>query len=144
MPSRHGPRSSRSQLKKLRIKIGVKPETTDFGQRAAAYAKHTQDVNRKRAKSLGAAPGKPLELPPGIARSFVADMHAFFAEPNATKRDEIAARQLHALREHQGPRDKKLRLTDVHEMFLAMKDQVRARSTASEGGRVKSSNRLPR
>src|SRR6516164_5173491 len=27
-------------------------------------------------------------------------MHAFHAEPNAIKRDEIAARQLHALRQH--------------------------------------------
>ena len=30
-------------------------------------------------------------------------------------------RQLRALREHQGLRDKKLRLSDVKEMFLEMK-----------------------
>jgi hypothetical protein len=37
---------------------------------------------------------KPLELPPAVARSFVKDMRAFFAEKNAIKRDEIAARGL--------------------------------------------------
>jgi hypothetical protein len=38
-------------------------------------------------------------------------MRAFHREPNPIKRDEIAARQLHALREHL-PRDSKLRLSD--------------------------------
>jgi hypothetical protein len=33
-------------------------------------------------------PRKPIELPPGVARSFVRDMHAFLAEKNAIKRDE--------------------------------------------------------
>ena len=51
-------------------------------------------------------------------------MRAFFAESHAIKRDEIAARQLHALREHQRQREKKLRITDVHEMFQAMKDHA--------------------
>jgi len=37
----------------------------------------------------------------GISRRFVEDMRAFHAEPNAMKRDEIAARQLHALRAYQ-------------------------------------------
>jgi hypothetical protein len=58
-----------------------------------------------------------IELPPEVARRFVEDMDAFFAEPNAIKRDEIAARQLHALREHRRPRDPKLRLSDVKELF---------------------------
>ena len=69
-------------------------------------------------------PRKPIEIPPAAARAFVKDMRAFFAEKSALKRDEIAARQLTALREHQGPREKKLRITDVHELFLAMKDQA--------------------
>ncbi len=34
----------------------------------------------------------------GISRRFFYDMRAFHAEPDAMKRDEIAARQLHALR----------------------------------------------
>jgi hypothetical protein len=28
----------------------------------------------------------PMELPPKVARRFVEDMHAYHAEPNATKR----------------------------------------------------------
>ena len=46
-------------------------------------------------------------------------MHAFHAEPNAIKPDEIAARQLHALRQHHTG---KLRLSDVKEMFELMLD----------------------
>jgi hypothetical protein len=42
-------------------------------------------------------PRKPIELPPAVAKAFVKDMRAFFAEENAIKRDEIAARQLHVL-----------------------------------------------
>jgi len=64
---------------------------------------------------------KPIELPPAIARAFVEDMHAFFAEPDAIKQDEIAARQLHALRQHHAG---KLRLFDVKQMFLQMKDDL--------------------
>jgi hypothetical protein len=67
---------------------------------------------------------KPIELPPPVARAFVKDMRAFFAEENAIKRDEIAARQLSALRPYNPPRAKKLRLSDVHEMFRQMRDQV--------------------
>jgi hypothetical protein len=52
---------------------------------------------------------KPLDLPPAVARAFVKNMRAYFAEKNPIKRDAIAARQLHALTEHQGPREKALR-----------------------------------
>ena len=65
---------------------------------------------------------KPLDLPPAIARAFVDDMRAYFAEENPIKREGIAVRQLRALREHQRPREKKLRLSDVKEMFEQMKD----------------------
>jgi len=65
-------------------------------------------------------PRTPIELPPDFARRFVEDMSAYFAETNLIKRDEIAARQLHALRQHYAG---KLRLTDVKEMFLQMRDQ---------------------
>jgi hypothetical protein len=37
-------------------------------------------------------------IPPAVARRFVEDLRAFFAEKNTIKTDEIAARQLHALR----------------------------------------------
>jgi hypothetical protein len=36
----------------------------------------------------------------------------------------IAVRQLQALRELQGPREKKLRLSDLKAMFSQMKDQA--------------------
>ena len=66
-------------------------------------------------------PRKPIELPPAIARAFVNDMRAFLAEENAIKRDEIAARQLHALKQHYTA---KLRLFDVKEMFLEMREHL--------------------
>jgi hypothetical protein len=67
---------------------------------------------------------KPLDLPPAVARAFVEDMKAYFAEENPIKREGIAVRQIRALREHQGPREKKLRLSDVKEMFEQMKNQA--------------------
>ena len=67
---------------------------------------------------------KPLDLPPDVARAFVDDMRAYFAEENPIKREGIAVRQLRALREHQGPREKKLRLSDVKEMFEQMKNHA--------------------
>jgi hypothetical protein len=60
-----------------------------------------------------------IDVPAAVALAFVEDMRAFFAEPDAIKRDEIAARQLHALNQHYAG---KLRLHDVKEMFLEMKD----------------------
>jgi hypothetical protein len=66
-------------------------------------------------------PSKPIELPPTVARRFVEDMRAFFAEKNGIKADEIAARQLPALRQHYAG---KLRLTDVKEMFVQMRDHA--------------------
>jgi hypothetical protein len=67
---------------------------------------------------------KPLELPPNVARGFMDDMWAYFAEEDPNKRDVIAVRQLHALKEHQGPREKPLRLSDVKAMFAEMKGIV--------------------
>jgi hypothetical protein len=47
-------------------------------------------------------------------------MRAFFAAGhNSIKADAVAAQQLHALREHYPG---KLRLTDVKDMFVAMRD----------------------
>ena len=60
-----------------------------------------------------------IEVPPGVARRFVGDLCAFFAEQNGIKRDEIAARQLHVLRGYQRPWEReKLRLTDVKEIVF--------------------------
>jgi hypothetical protein len=73
---------------------------------------------------LQTMPSKPIELPPSVAKAFVKDMHAFLAAPNTFKQDEIAARQLQALNEHRRPRDKPLRLADVKQMFLEMRDHA--------------------
>jgi hypothetical protein len=35
----------------------------------------------------------PLEIPPAVARQFMADLQAYYAEDDAVKRDEIAGRQ---------------------------------------------------
>jgi hypothetical protein len=64
---------------------------------------------------------QPIELPPVVVLRFVEDMRAFFAKKSTIKADEIAARQLHALRQHCAG---KLRLTDVKEMFLQMRNQA--------------------
>ena len=66
-------------------------------------------------------PRKPIELPPVVARAFVRDMRLFLAEKNQLKADEIAARQLHAVKQHYSG---KLKLTDVREMFLQMRDHA--------------------
>jgi len=62
---------------------------------------------------------KAIELPPAVARRFPEDMRAYLGE-NPIKRDEIAGRQMHALRQYQGPREKPVRIPDVMEMFREM------------------------
>jgi len=69
-------------------------------------------------------PTKSLELPLKVAQAFARDMRAFFNAKTQLEQDEIASRQLHALQAFQHPRDKKLRLADVKQMFLEMKDQA--------------------
>jgi hypothetical protein len=63
------------------------------------------------------------KIPSAAARAFVKDMRTFHAAKTGLEKDEIAARQLNALRDHL-PRGAKLRLTDVHELFLAMKEDL--------------------
>src|SRR5690242_13065643 len=88
--------------------------------------KQAQTFSRKPIRNSGTVvylqpmPRKPIELPLDFARRFADDMRAYFAETNLIKRDEIAARQLHVLKQHYAG---KLRLSDVKEMFLQMKDQ---------------------
>jgi hypothetical protein len=69
-------------------------------------------------------PRKPTELPPEVARRFMNDLRAFFAEESQIKRDEIAAGQMSVLRKYQRPREKPVRIPDIKEMFLQMKDQA--------------------
>jgi hypothetical protein len=55
-----------------------------------------------------------------VAKAFVRDMRAFFAAGhNTIKADGIAAQQLYLLKQHYPG---KLKLTDVKEMFLQMRD----------------------
>ena len=68
---------------------------------------------------------KQPDLPPAVARDFVKDMEAYFAEEDRHKRDETALRQLHVLREHQGPREQAIGLSDVKAMFLQMRNQTK-------------------
>jgi hypothetical protein len=67
---------------------------------------------------------RQLELPPAVARAFWIDLRAYWAEGDGHKRDDIAMRQLHSLKEHQSPRDKPLRLSDVKAMFVEMKGVI--------------------
>ena len=64
------------------------------------------------------------DVPPEVALRFFEDMRAFHREPNPIKRDEIAARQLHTLRGYLKPSDRKLRLSDVKELFERMRDSM--------------------
>ena len=64
------------------------------GTRLSQEFQGTKGSNRFRGAYLQAMPGKPIELPPTVAKAFVRDMRAFFAAPNTLKQDEIAARQL--------------------------------------------------
>src|SRR5438876_137300 len=86
-----------------------------------------RSLNRKRFDELVSPNARKVEmiklnmnLPPEVARRFVEDMEAFHAEPNPLKREGIALRQLQILREYRSPRDGKLRLPDVKELFKLM------------------------
>jgi hypothetical protein len=67
-------------------------------------------------------PSKPIELPPKVAKTFVKHMRAYYAEPSAIKRDKIAGEAASLLKPYLPPRDRKLRLPDVYELFEQMKD----------------------
>lgn len=81
---------------------------------------------------------RPLELPPAVARAFVADMEAYVAAPTGLDKDAIAARQLRSLREHVPG---KLRLTDVIELFVAMREDVPAPLGAGRAAQRRRSTR---
>ena len=92
-----------------------------------------REIHSSRRRDVCLIARKPLDLPPAVARAFVDDMRAYFAEENPIKRDGIAVRQLRALREHQGPREKKLRLSDVKEMFEQMKNHAKLAGPSRRG-----------
>jgi len=68
-------------------------------------------------------PRKPPDIPPEVARAFVADMLAFLAENNGSGH-KAAACQTWALGQYLGPREKPIRIQDVKEMFLQMRDHA--------------------
>jgi hypothetical protein len=64
------------------------------------------------------------EMPQAVAREFVEDMQAYFAEGDKHRRDAIDIRQLRTLQEYQAPHEKKLCLSDVRELFEKMKNRL--------------------
>ena len=73
---------------------------------------------------FGAMPSKPFELLPAAAKAFVRDMKALFRAKDLLDQDEIASRQLHALLAFQRPKEKSLRLADVKQIFVQIRDQL--------------------
>ncbi len=69
-------------------------------------------------------PRRPIELPPEVARKFMADLAAYVAAQTGLEKDEIAARQLRILREHLRPSDGRLRLTEVRKLMDAMAEEL--------------------
>lgn len=61
-----------------------------------------------------------IDIPPAIAHQFMDSLRAYHAEPDAIRRDEIAAAARHALLEHM-PNGARLRASDVKELFERMK-----------------------
>ena len=61
---------------------------------------------------------------PGFEKSGE-DALAYFDEADQIKRDVIAVKQLHALKQLQGPQEKPLRLSDVKKMFVEMRKHLR-------------------
>jgi hypothetical protein len=94
------------------------------GCRSARSAESSAIIIGTDQKDLNRMITKSYELPFEVALAFSQDMRAFFKTKDQLKRDEIASRQLHALIAFQRPRDKKLRLADVKQMFLEMRDQA--------------------
>lgn len=64
-----------------------------------------------------------IEIPPAAALEFVADMKRFFKAEGQRDGDEIASEALWKLKQHL-PKGTKLRLADVKELFLQMRDEA--------------------
>jgi hypothetical protein len=75
----------------------------------------------------------PLELPREVGRRFIEDMRVFHRERNAIKRDETAARQLHALAGYLRPRDRKLRPSDIKNFRANARRRLRRSGFAIAG-----------
>ena len=62
--------------------------------------------------------------PSEVAKAFLRDMHAFHAEKDAIKRDEIAARRIHVLRKYQRSPELPIKPHQVKQIFEEMNDQA--------------------
>lgn len=67
---------------------------------------------------------QPPGLPTDVTRGFVIAMNDYFVEQDPLIRNVIATEQLYVLKHYQDPRDEPLRLSDVKNMFEAMRDVV--------------------
>ena len=81
--------------------------------------------NHAKHRITGRADAKKKpDLPPDVARAFVRDMRAYFGEKHPIRRDEIARRQLVALRDYNPSSVRELLLPDIYEMFEKIKDEA--------------------
>ena len=87
---------------------------------AFLFAAHALQERSRVARPYGE---QCFDLLPEVASCFVKDMRAFLAEADVLKRNEIATRQLHALRQFQRPGEKELCLGDIKQMFWASDDR---------------------
>jgi hypothetical protein len=120
-PDQHAPAAAPA----CRAQSAIRPAKTS--RRGFRKGSSPTQSSGSRLKTTGrnayirTMPSKHIELPPRVAQAFVRDMCAFFKAKNQLKQDEIASRQLHALWAFQRPREKKLRLADVKELFHQMR-----------------------
>ena len=92
-------------------------------QNSLVISTDSPSASRPAATHYIPAMRKPLEIPPQAAQDFLRDMRAFFSAAGQLRQDEIAARQVWSLKQHL-PRGTKLRLADVKQLFLQMRDHV--------------------
>jgi hypothetical protein len=65
-----------------------------------------------------------IEIPPEVAEAFVRDMRAFYAEKNPLKREVIARRQIHVLRQYQEKHERPIKLHQVKQIFEEMREDL--------------------
>ena len=66
---------------------------------------------------------RQLSIPPAAAKAFFRDLRAFHKAIDQLAGDEIAAKQAWLLQQHL-PAGARIRLSDMKELFHAMKDQA--------------------
>jgi len=69
-------------------------------------------------------PRKPIELPPKVAKAFLADMRTFFAEKNTIRADGIAAQQHRRHAQFMSKKNKRLARNSKHASGLRINDRL--------------------